>query len=52
LIALAIIIVASLPWSYRLIGDPYGRSALLLVDFAALGGGAGFLVLAGCSGPG
>jgi uncharacterized membrane protein YbhN (UPF0104 family) len=45
LIALAIIIVASLPWSYHLISDPYGRSALLLVDFAALGGGAGFLVL-------
>ena len=45
LIALAIIIVASLPWSYHLIGDPYGRSALLLVDFAALAGGAGFLLL-------
>src|SRR6195952_5770588 len=39
LIALAIIIVASLPCSYRLIGDPHGRSALLLVDFAALAGG-------------
>ena len=45
LIALAIIIVASLPWSYRLITDPNGRSALLLVDFAALAGGMGFLVL-------
>jgi uncharacterized membrane protein YbhN (UPF0104 family) len=45
LIALAIIIVASLPWSYRLISDPHGRSALLLVDFAALAGGVGFLVL-------
>jgi uncharacterized membrane protein YbhN (UPF0104 family) len=45
LIALAIIIVASLPWSYDLIGDPYGRSALLLVDLAALAGGAGFLLL-------
>src|ERR1700744_6055428 len=45
LIALAIIIVASLPWSYHLIGDPYGRSALMLIDFAALAGGAGFLVL-------
>jgi glycosyltransferase 2 family protein len=45
LIALAIIIVASLPWSYNLIGDPYGRSALLLIDLAALAGGAGFLVL-------
>jgi glycosyltransferase 2 family protein len=45
LIALAVIIVASLPWSYKLISDPYGRSALLLVDFAALAGGAGFLLL-------
>jgi len=44
LIALAIIIVASLPWSYHLISDPQGRSALLLVDFAALAGGLGFLV--------
>ncbi len=43
LIALAVIIVASLPWSYRLIGDPQGRIALLLVDFAALAGGLGFL---------
>ena len=45
LIALAIIIVASLPWSYRLISDPNGRSALLLIDFAALAAGAGFLIL-------
>src|ERR1700686_3659938 len=45
LIALAIIIVASLPWSYNLISDPNGRSALLFVDFAALAGGVGFLVL-------
>src|SRR6202012_4592730 len=43
LIALAVIIVASLPWSYRLIGDPQGRVALLFVDFAALAGGLGFL---------
>ncbi len=45
LIALAIVIVASLPWSYRLIDDPHGRSALLLVDFTALAAGAGFLIL-------
>jgi uncharacterized membrane protein YbhN (UPF0104 family) len=45
LIALAVIIVASLPWSYNLISDPHGRSALLFVDLAALAGGAGFLVL-------
>jgi uncharacterized membrane protein YbhN (UPF0104 family) len=45
LIALAVVIVASLPWSYNLIRDPDGRSALLLVDFAALAAGAGFLLL-------
>jgi glycosyltransferase 2 family protein len=45
LIALAIVIVASLPWSYRLISDPSGRTALLFVDFAALAGGLGFLAL-------
>src|SRR6202790_1534889 len=45
LIALAIIIVASLPWSYNLISDPHGRSALLFVDLAALAGGLSFLVL-------
>jgi hypothetical protein len=45
LIALAITIVASLPWSYRLIANEYGRSALALIDFAALAGGIGFLVL-------
>jgi glycosyltransferase 2 family protein len=45
LIALAIIIAASLPWSFELIGDPHGRSALLFVDFAALAGGTGFLIL-------
>jgi len=40
LIALAIIIVASLPWSAHLIADSYGRTALTLVDFAALAGAA------------
>jgi uncharacterized membrane protein YbhN (UPF0104 family) len=45
LIALAVIVVVSLPWSYRLITDPHGRSALLFVDLAALAGGLGFLVL-------
>ena len=44
LIALAIVIVASLPWSYTLITDPHGRSALLLIDLLALAGGLGFLV--------
>lgn len=45
LVALSIVIVASLPWSYRLISDPSGRTALLLIDFAALAGGLGFLLL-------
>src|SRR5439155_21666339 len=45
LIALAMMIVATLPWTYQLIADPNGRSALLLVDFAALAAGVGFLVL-------
>src|SRR3954447_6435822 len=45
LVALAVIIVASLPWSYRLIDDPHGRSALLLVELVALAVGLGFLVL-------
>ena len=45
LIALAIVIVASLPWSSHLIADAYGRSALMLLDFAALAGGGGFLIV-------
>lgn len=45
LIALAITIAASLPWSCTLISDPNGRSALLFIDLVALAGGAGFLIL-------
>lgn len=45
LIALSLIIVASLPWSYGMIADRNGRVALVLVDFAALAGGVGFLLL-------
>jgi uncharacterized membrane protein YbhN (UPF0104 family) len=45
LIALAIIVVASLPWSYRLIDSYHGRLALVLVDMAAIGAGVGFLLL-------
>ena len=51
LIALAIMIVASLPWSWHLITDPQGRSALLLVDFAALAGGVGFLIFGALTWP-
>lgn len=45
LVALALIIVASLPWSYHLINDSQGRAGLLLLDFAALAAGIGFLLL-------
>jgi len=45
LVALAVIILATLPWSHRLIEDPHGRLALLLIDLAALAGGLVFLVL-------
>lgn len=45
LIALAIIVVFSLPWSYRLINNTQGRIALAAVDLAALSAGAGFLLL-------
>jgi glycosyltransferase 2 family protein len=45
LIALALIVVFSLPWSYQLIGDTQGRLALVLVDLAAISAGLGFLLL-------
>jgi uncharacterized membrane protein YbhN (UPF0104 family) len=45
LIALAVIIVASLPWSYPLISNAQGRSGLLVIDLAALAAGSGFLLL-------
>lgn len=45
LIALAVFVVASLPWSYKLIADPQGRIALTLIDGLALCAGAGFLLL-------
>jgi hypothetical protein len=45
LIALAVLIAVTLPWSYRLISDPHGQSALLLLDLAALAAGFGFLLI-------
>ncbi|HLZ03223.1 MAG TPA: lysylphosphatidylglycerol synthase transmembrane domain-containing protein [Bradyrhizobium sp.] len=44
-IALALVIVVSLPWSYGLIADDKGRLALLAVDAVALAGGLGFLLV-------
>lgn len=45
LIALAIIVVGSLPWSYQLIDNERGRLALLLIDVGAISAGLGFLLL-------
>jgi len=45
LVALAIIVVVSLPWSYDLVGNHRGRYALLLVDIGALAASVGFLIL-------
>ncbi|MGY2989887.1 MULTISPECIES: lysylphosphatidylglycerol synthase transmembrane domain-containing protein [Bradyrhizobium] len=45
LIALAVVIAATLPWSYRLISDFHGWMALLLLDLAALAAGFGFLLI-------
>ncbi|WGS22906.1 MULTISPECIES: lysylphosphatidylglycerol synthase transmembrane domain-containing protein [unclassified Bradyrhizobium] len=45
LVALAVVIAATLPWSYRLISDPRGWTALLLLDLAALAAGFGFLLI-------
>src|SRR3954452_25606805 len=45
LIALAVVILVTLPWSYNLISDSAGRSTLLFVDAAALAAAIGFLVI-------
>ena len=45
LIALSVIVIASLPWSYDLVANHRGRIALLLVDVGALGAGVGFLIV-------
>lgn len=50
-IALALISVCSLPWSYPIITNPQGRLALLLVDAAALACSAGFLFIGAMSWP-
>jgi uncharacterized membrane protein YbhN (UPF0104 family) len=44
LIVLAAIVVVSLPWSLRLIGDEHGRLALTLLDLVALAGCVAFLI--------
>lgn len=44
-VALASIVIASLPWSYELITNRTGRAALLLIDIGAVCAGVGFLLL-------
>lgn len=45
LIALAFVVVVSLPWSFDLIRNDRGRLALILVDLAAMAAGLGFLLI-------
>ncbi|WP_322518153.1 lysylphosphatidylglycerol synthase transmembrane domain-containing protein [Rhodopseudomonas palustris] len=45
LIALAMLILFTLPWSLNLIANPEGRLGLVLLDVAALGAGLVFLLL-------
>ncbi|RTL50789.1 MAG: flippase-like domain-containing protein [Bradyrhizobiaceae bacterium] len=51
LIALAVIVVCSLPWSYPMISNAKGQLALVLLDLAALGAGLAFLLLGRLSWP-
>jgi uncharacterized membrane protein YbhN (UPF0104 family) len=51
LIALAIIIVGSLPWSYPLITSPKGQAALVIIGAAALASSLGFLLIGSLSWP-
>lgn len=44
-VALVLIIIGSLSWTYRLVDNPNGRLAVVFVDLAALAGGASFLIL-------
>lgn len=45
LIALAVLVIATLPLSWQLILDEKGRYAIALIGLAAIGAGAGFLLL-------
>lgn len=45
LIALALLILIMMPWSFELIADAQGRAALTLIDGVALAAGAAFLAL-------
>lgn len=44
-LALAILVVACLPWSMTLIQNPIGRMALLVIGFGSIGAAAAFIAL-------
>jgi hypothetical protein len=44
-LALAILVVACLPWSMTLIQNPIGRLALLVIGFGSIGAAAAFIAL-------
>jgi hypothetical protein len=44
-LALAVIVVVTLPWSFELIKNPIGRTTLLVIGFGCIGGGLCFLGL-------
>jgi uncharacterized membrane protein YbhN (UPF0104 family) len=44
-VALAVLVIACLPWTLQLIHDPVARAALALIGFGTLGGAVVFLVL-------
>lgn len=44
-LALAVLVVGCLPWSLRLIEDPVGRIALLIIGFGSIGGAIVFIAL-------
>ena len=45
-VALAMIVVACLPWTLELVRDPIGRAALLVIGVGCIGAGLVFVVLA------
>jgi glycosyltransferase 2 family protein len=45
LLMLALIVIACLPWTMKLIHDPMARSVLLVIGFGAVAGGAIFLLM-------
>jgi hypothetical protein len=44
-LALAAIVIGTLPWSFELIKNPIGRTTLLVIGFGCMGGGLCFLAM-------